>query len=72
MSQAFMREKEEEWLGDIDPNVNALARYLTRQNNGVKVYEIKSYFHPDLKIEVHEMSDGSTYALDIDKRWYMV
>jgi hypothetical protein len=72
MSQAFMREKEEDWLGDVDPTVPALARYLTKENNGIRVYEMKCYIEPKLKTEVHEMSNGSCYALDFDKRWYMV
>ncbi len=35
MSQAFVKEEEEQWLHDIQPTVNALIVYLTRQNNGI-------------------------------------
>lgn len=72
MSQAFMREKEEEWLGNVDPTPQALARYLTRENNGVPVYELKHTFSKEKGREIYEMSNGMSYALDMDKRWYMV
>ena len=72
MSQAFMREREEEWLSNVDANPSALRRYLTKENNGVAVYELKRYISPEIKKEVYEMSNGHTYALDFDKRWYMV
>ncbi len=72
MSQAFMREKEEDWLGDVKPDLSALERFLTKENDGVKIIELKNYFDAELKVEVHEMSNGSCYALDMDKRWYMV
>jgi copper(I)-binding protein len=73
MSQAFMREKDEEWLGEVSPNPDALARYLTRANNGVRVYEIKRYKSPaHSNKEIHEMSNGSSYILDMDNRWSMV
>jgi hypothetical protein len=72
MSQAFMREREDEWLGDVDPNVNALQRYLTRDNNGIKVFEVKKYLHPELNKEVYEMSNGLSYALDDNRRWYVL
>ena len=71
MSQAFMREREEEWLGNIDPKVDALTRYLTR-DAGMKVYEVKRFIHPELKKEVYEMSNGQTYALDDNRRWYVL
>jgi hypothetical protein len=72
MSQAFMREREEEWLGNVDPNIQALERYLTRDNNGVRVFEVKKYMHPELKKEVWEMSNGLAYALDDNRRWYVL
>ena len=67
-----MREKEDEWLGDVDPKISALERFLSRENNGIKVYEFKSYYSTEKKIEIHEMSNGSSYALDENKRWCMV
>lgn len=72
MSQAFMREKEEQWLGDVAPNISALIRYLTKENNGVPVTEVNSYYDEDRKQEIHEMSNGSCYALDSDNRWQII
>jgi hypothetical protein len=72
MSQAFMREREEEWLGNVNPTIEALSRYLTKENNGVPVYEVKRYHSKEQGREVYEMSNGEHYALDMDKRWYMV
>jgi hypothetical protein len=72
MSHAFMREKEEQWLGDVEPKLSALIRYLTKENNGVEVTELKSHIDPLTKNTVHEMSNGSSYMLDMDNRWQMV
>ncbi len=71
MSQAFVREQENEWLGDVAPNINALVRFLSREN-GSRVNEIKKYFHEKERREVYEMSNGFTYALDMDNRWFVV
>ncbi|MEJ7912567.1 MAG: hypothetical protein WKF70_05385 [Chitinophagaceae bacterium] len=39
MSQAFVKESDDQWLHDISPTLNALIVYLTRENNGIRVYE---------------------------------
>jgi hypothetical protein len=36
MSQAFVKENDEEWLHDVQPTLNALIVYLTRQNSGIR------------------------------------
>lgn len=41
MSHAFMREGEDQWLPDVPPTIQALILFLTRENNGVRVYEKK-------------------------------
>ena len=71
MSQAFVREQENEWLGDVSPDVNALVRYLSRES-GTRVNELKKYFSDKHKRNVHEMSNGFSYALDDDGRWSIV
>ncbi len=38
MSQAFVKEGDEQWLHEIQPTMNALIVYLTRENNGIRVY----------------------------------
>jgi len=71
MSQAFVRESDEQWLHEVAPTLNALIVYLTRENNGIRVYEKKTMADPT-KGEVHEMSNGLSYAKDKDGRWYVV
>ena len=72
MSQAFVKENEEQWLHEIPPTMNALINYLTRENNGIRVYEQKNYLHPKVQKEVHQMSNGLTYAIDEEGKWYVI
>ena len=72
MSQAFVKESEEQWLHDIDPTLNALIVYLTRENNGIRVYEQKKVVRPKEGKEVHIMSNGLSYAKDENGRWEIV
>ena len=71
MSSAFVKESEEQWLHEIAPTIHALVFYLTRENNGIRVYEKRNFVHSKLKLEVHEMSNGLLYAKDIEGRWYV-
>ena len=71
MSQAFVKESDEQWLHDIQPTLHALIVYLTRENNGIRVYEIKNYTDKNGK-EIHEMSNGLSYAKDDEGKWYVV
>ena len=71
MSQAFVKESEEQWLHDVPPTLNALISYLTRENNGIRVYEKKSSPGPAGKT-VHEMSNGLSYSIDNESKWYVV
>jgi hypothetical protein len=48
MSSAFVKESEEQWLHDVQPTLQALIFYLTRENNGVRVYEKNSFIDPKL------------------------
>ncbi len=72
MSQAFVKESEEQWLHEIAPTINALIVYLTRENNNIRVYEKKSYVDEKLGKEVIEMSNGVTYAKGDEGRWCVV
>ena len=72
MSQAFIKEREEQWLHDIPPTLNALLMYLTRENNGVRVYERKNFVDPKDGKQIHVMSNGLSYAKDNDSKWYVV
>ena len=70
MSQAFVKEQDDQWLHDIAGTVGALINFLTRENNGVRIYEVKS--HVRNGIEIHEMSNGLEYQKDSEGRWEVV
>lgn len=72
MSQAFVKETEEQWLHDIHPTVNSLVSYLTRENNGVRVYELKSTVRKSDYREIYSMSNGLSYAKDDNGKWFVV
>ena len=72
MSQAFVKESEEQWLHEIAPTLNALIVYLTRENNGVRVYEQKNYADDKTGKTIHVMSNGLSYATDEESKWYVV
>ena len=68
MSQAFMKESDDQWLSDIAPTVSALLIYLTRENNGIRVFEEKRLISPDGQ-EVFVMSNGLSYLKDAENKW---
>ncbi|RYZ21481.1 MAG: hypothetical protein EOO16_12780 [Chitinophagaceae bacterium] len=72
MSQAFVKESDEQWLHDVQPTLNALVVYLTRENNGIRVYEIRADIDKKTGREVHQMSNGLSYAKDANGRWEIV
>jgi hypothetical protein len=72
MSQAFVKESDEQWLHEVQPTLNALIVHLTRENNGIRVYEKRNYFHATTGKEVYEMSNGLCYSKDDDGKWYVV
>ncbi len=71
MSQAFVREREEQWLHEVQPTVHALVVYLTRENNGIRVYVQKTFIDAKSGREAHLMSNGLTYAKDESHQWYV-
>jgi hypothetical protein len=50
--------------------MHALVNYLTRENNGIRIYLKKSSVEKGK--EVYEMSNGLTYAKDSDGKWEIV
>jgi hypothetical protein len=72
MSQAFVRESDDQWLHDVAPSLNALIVYLTRENNGIRVYEQRTVVDAKTNREVHVMSNGLSYAKDDTGKWYVV
>lgn len=71
MSRAFMKESDDQWLGDITPTMSALLVYLTRENNGIRVYEEKRTIDANGR-EVFQMSNGLTYSKDAEGKWMVV
>jgi hypothetical protein len=72
MSQAFVRENDEMLLQDVSPSITALMLYLTRENNGIRVYEKHRVKDPENNREVHVMSNGLSYAKDENSKWYVL
>ena len=71
MSHAFVREEDEQWLHDVVPTLQALVVYLTRENNGIRVYEQKNFITKEGK-EAHAMSNGLSYSKDENGKWYTI
>lgn len=72
MSQAFVRESDEQWLHEVAPTMNALLHYLTRENNGIRVYEQRTSVQPGTGKEIFHMSNGLSYTKDKEGRWCVV
>jgi hypothetical protein len=72
MSQAFVKESDEQWLHEIQPTMNALIVYLSRENNGIRVYEQRTEVNPKDGKDIHVMSNGLSYSKDEQGKWYVV
>ena len=71
MSQAFVRESDDQWLNEVPPTINALINFLTRENNGIRVYQQKTTTGPGGR-EIHVMSNGLSYAKNDKGEWQIV
>lgn len=71
MSQAFVKESDDQWLHEVQPTLTALVHYLTRENNGIRVYEQKN-FVDDKGNAIHTMSNGLSYTKDDAGRWMVL
>lgn len=71
MSRGFVKEYDDQWLGDVDATVPALCRYLTQENGMVRVTETKTFKDKNGRT-IHEMSNGLCYVLDHNVRWVVV
>lgn len=67
MSQAFVKEEDDQWLHEIPGTMTALINYLTRENNGIRVYEKSKQIKDG--IEIFLMSNGLSYSKDKDGKW---
>ena len=72
MSQAFVKEEDGQWLHDIAPTMNALINYLSRENNGIRVYEKSKRTDSQTGKEIFEMSNGIEYFVGEDGKWDMI
>jgi len=70
MSSAFVKEGDDQWLEDIAPTQNALVNFLTRENNGVRVYETGTHTAEDGS-EIFAMSNGLLYSKS-GGRWKVI
>ena len=70
MSQAFVKEEDDQWLHEVAPTLNALLHFLSRENNGIRVTQIATHVHDG--IEMYEMSNGLQYQKDSDGKWQVV
>lgn len=70
MSQAFVREGDDQWLNEVSPTLQALLVFLTRENNGIRVYEKNNFVQNGR--DVHVMSNGLSYAKDTNGKWEIV
>lgn len=72
MSRAFIREDDAPRLDEVMPTLAALKVFLTNENNGIAVYERSSFQHPENGKTVYQMSNGLSYALNDEGRWYFI
>jgi hypothetical protein len=70
MSHAFVKEEDYQWLHEIPGTKSALINYLTRENNGIRVYEKQKLIKDG--IEIYEMSNGLAYSKASNGKWQIV
>jgi hypothetical protein len=68
MSQAFVRETDDQWLNEVSPTLSALINFLTRENGGIRVYEQKNY-DDEKGNTIHVMSNGQSYTKNEKGEW---
>ncbi len=72
MSSAFVKDSEEQWLHEISPTMTALIDYLTRENNGIRVYLKKTTVDAKSGNEIYHMSNGLPYCKDEKGKWFII
>jgi hypothetical protein len=71
MSQAFVREGDDQSLEDVGPSLRALIVFLMRENNGIGVREINQTTDATGHI-LYQMSNGLSYAKDMKGKWQVI
>lgn len=72
MSSAFVKESDEQKLNEVAPTLSALQFYLRRENGGMPIHELKTWYSEKYGRDVHEMSDGLGYAKNDESKWFIV
>jgi hypothetical protein len=67
-----MREGDDQWLHEISPTMNSLVVYLTKENNGIPVFEKRNYFDVKTGKTISEMSNGMSYFVNDQGQWSML
>lgn len=71
MSQAFIRERDDQWLNEVSPTLPALINFLTRENGGIRVYEQRNFVDTNGR-QVYVMSNGLSYSKKESGEWEVV
>ena len=71
MSQAFVRESDDQWLNEVAPTLHALTHFLTRENGGIRVYEQRNFTDASGRT-IYVMSNGMSYARNAKGEWEVV
>ncbi len=72
MSSAFVKESDEQWLHEIQPTLQALIVYLSRENNNIRVNLESSFIDEKDEREKFKMSNGLIYSRDKENKWEVV
>ena len=72
MNQPFVTANQEQWLHEIPASITALIYHLTRENNGVRVYEKKMVKDSGSGRDIHVMSNGLSYSKDEQGKWFVI
>lgn len=67
MSQAFVKDSDDMWLNEVSPTVHALTVFLTRENNGIQVYQLRTTVENG--DEIFWMSNGLRYRKNARNEW---
>lgn len=72
MSQVVINETKDQLLHDLPPTLQALTVFLTKQNKGLRIYELMNYVNIEKGKAIHVMSDGLCYCTDAEDKWYIL
>ena len=71
MTHSLLVKEKKQIINETLPTLDHLLDYLTKMN-GVPVFEVKSYTHPRLRTDVSALSNGLSYAVSDEGKWFIV